>query len=111
MTRRVRLVLVLGLNLAMIAGLVAVGITAHSLGVLAAGGDYLADSGAILLALSAIWLTQRPPSARRPNGYPHATAYAALINGTLLGLVVIVVIVTALWRLVRGTGQVDDGAR
>jgi cobalt-zinc-cadmium efflux system protein len=106
-TRRTRLVIVLGLNLALICGLVAVGVTAHSLGVLAAGGDYLADAGGILLALFAIWLTQRPPSPRRPNGYPHATAYAALINATLLGLVVIVVIVTALWRLAHGTGHVD----
>jgi len=105
-SRRVRLVIVLGLNLALIAALVVVGITAHSLGVLAAGGDYLADSGAILLALFAIWLTERPPSARRPNGYPHATAYAAVINGTLLGLVVIFVIVSAVWRLVHGTEQV-----
>ena len=99
--------IVLGLNLALIAGLVVVGITAHSLGVLAAGGDYLADSGAILLALFAIWLSQRPPSARRPNGYPLATAYAALINAALLGLVVVFVIVTAFVRLLRGAGPVD----
>ena len=106
MTRRARLVVVLLLNLVLIAGLVAVGITAHSLGVLAAGGDYLADSGAILLALFAIWLTQRPPSSRRPGGYPHTTAFAALVNGALVGLVVASVMVTAAWRLLRGTGHV-----
>jgi len=107
MTRRTRLVIVLGLNLVLIAVLVVVGISANSLGVLAAGGDYVADSGAIMLALFAIWLTQRPPSARRPNGYPHATAYAAVINATLLGVVVVVVIVTAVWRLVDGTEHVE----
>jgi len=107
MTRRARLVIVLGLNLVLIAVLVVVGIAANSLGVLAAGGDYMADSGAILLALFAIWLSKRPPSARRPNGYPHATAYAAVINATLLGVVVAIVIVTAVWRLVHGTEQVD----
>jgi cobalt-zinc-cadmium efflux system protein len=106
-SRRTRLVIVLALNLALISGLAVVGVTAHSLGVLAAGGDYLADSGAILLALFAIWLAGRPPSARRPNGYPNATTYAALINATLLGCVVIVVIVTAVWRLVYGTEHVD----
>lgn len=105
-SRRVRLVVVLGLNLVLIAVLVVVGVTAHSLGVLAAGGDYLTDSGAILLALFAIWLSERPPSARRPNGYPHATRYAALINATLLGLVVIFVIVSAVWRLAQGAGEV-----
>ncbi len=79
MTRRARLLIVLGLNLALIAGLVAVGIAGHSVGLLAAGGDYLADSGAIvlaLLALLAIWLRDRPPTARRPQGYPRAPAYA-----------------------------------
>ena len=106
-SRRTRLVIVLALNLALISGLAVVGVTAHSLGVLAAGGDYLADSGAILLALFAIWLAERPPSARRPNGYPNATTYAALINATLLGCVVIIVIVTAVWRLVHGTEHVD----
>lgn len=90
----------------MIAALLVVGFTAHSLGVLAAGGDYLADCGAILLALLAIWLTERPPSPRRPHGYPHATAYAAMINASLLGLVVIFVIVSAVWRLAHGTGEV-----
>jgi cobalt-zinc-cadmium efflux system protein len=106
MTRRARLVIVLVLNVVLVAGLIAVGVTAHSLGVLAAGGDYLADSGAILLALLAISLRQIPPSARRPNGYPHATAYAALVNGILLGLVVAFVTVTALWRLLQGSAQV-----
>jgi cobalt-zinc-cadmium efflux system protein len=99
-------VIVLALNLVLIAVLVEVGITAHSLGVLAAGADYLADSGAITLALFAIWLTQRPPTARRPHGYPHATAHAALVNGCLLGLVVAFVIATAVWRLLTGTGHV-----
>ena len=50
-----------GLNLVLIAVLVVVGIAANSLGVLADGGDYMADSGAILLALFAIWLSPDPP--------------------------------------------------
>jgi len=74
MTRRHRLLIVLGLNLALIAGLVAVGIAGHSLGLLAVGGDYLADSGAITLALLAIWFRNRSPTPRRPQGYPRATA-------------------------------------
>lgn len=52
MTQR-RLPLVLGLNLIMIAGLVVEGLTAHSLGVPAAGGDYAADPTAIILGLVA----------------------------------------------------------
>ncbi len=106
MTRRTRLLIVLALNLVLIAGLAVVGITAHSLGVLAAAGDYLADSGAIILALFAIWLGSRPPTGKRPQGYPRATAYAALVNAILLGVVVVVVLVTAVDHLVAGAGQV-----
>jgi cobalt-zinc-cadmium efflux system protein len=106
MTRRTRLLIVLGLNLALIAGLVAVGIAGHSVGLLAAGGDYLADSGAIVLALLAIWLRDRPPTARRPDGYPRATAYAALMNAALLLVVVVLVFIAASRRLLTGTGHV-----
>lgn len=107
MTRRARLFIVLGLNLALIVGLVAVGIAGHSVGLLAAGGDYLADSGAIVLALLAIWLRDRPPTARRPQGYPRATAYAALVNAGLLLVVVVLVFVAAARRLLTETGPVQ----
>ena len=106
MTRRTRLLIVLGLNLALIAGLVAVGIAGHSVGLLAAGGDYVADSGALGLALLAIWLRDRPPTASRPQGYPHATAYAALANAGLLLVVVVLVFIAAAHRLLTGTGHV-----
>jgi Co/Zn/Cd efflux system component len=43
MTQQKRLGLVLGLNLIMITGLVLVGISSHSLAVLAAGGEFAAD--------------------------------------------------------------------
>jgi hypothetical protein len=54
-----RLALVLGLNLALVAALVIVGVVAHPLGVLAAGVDYLADAAAIGVSLMAIRLAQR----------------------------------------------------
>lgn len=46
-----RLGIVLSLNLIMITGLVVVGFASHSLGVLAAGGDFAADSVAVLLGI------------------------------------------------------------
>jgi cobalt-zinc-cadmium efflux system protein len=106
MTRVTRLVFVLILNLVLIVGLIVVGITAHSLGVLAAGGDYLADAAAIGVSLLAIGLSNRPPSVHRPDGYPRATAVAALTNGLLLLVVVAFVIVEAMRRLVGGTDHV-----
>ena len=99
MTRTTRLVVVLLLNLALVAGLVVAGIGAHSVGVLAAGGDYLADAAAIGISLLAIGLARRAPTPRRPDGYPRATAYAALINVTVLLVVVAVVAVGAAGRL------------
>ena len=106
MARRARLLIVLGLNLVLIAGLVVVGIAGHSIGLLAAGGDYLADSGAITLALLAIWLRDRPPTTRRPEGYPRATAYVARVNASLLLVVVVLVFAAAARRLLTGVGHV-----
>ena len=106
-SKQKRLTVVLALNLLLIAGLVVVGVRAHSLGVLAAGGDYLADAAAICVSLFAIWLARRPVSARRPEGYPNATNIAALVNaGWLLALSALVVI-TAVRRLVSGAPTVD----
>ena len=102
MTREHRLWTVLGLNVALVGGLVAVGVTAHSLGVLAAGGDYVADAAAVGLSLFAIHLGRCPPRARRPSGFPRATTYAALVNGSLLLAVVALVVVEAVRRLVSG---------
>ena len=106
MTRTTRLAVVLLLNLALVAGLVAAGIGAHSVGVLAAGGDYLADAAAIGISLLAIGLARRAPTRRRPAGHPRATAYAALINVTVLLAVVTIVAVGAIGRLATGAGHV-----
>jgi cobalt-zinc-cadmium efflux system protein len=107
MSRARRLAIVLVLNLGLIVGLVIVGLAAHSLAVLAAGADYLADAGAIGVSLLAIWLAARPPSAARPDGYPDATNIAALVNAGWLLVLNIVVIAAAIGRLAGGTHRVD----
>lgn len=106
MSRTARLAAVALLNLILVAGLVAAGIAAHSLGVLAAGGDYLADAGALGVSLLAVTLSRRPPSARRPRGHPRATAYAALLNALLLLAVTALVIAGSVRRLAAGAGPV-----
>src|SRR5438128_594044 len=50
-TQQRRLALVLALNLATVAALVVVGLASHSLGVLSAGGDFLADSLGLALGI------------------------------------------------------------
>lgn len=97
---------VLVLNLALVAGLIVVGLSAHSLGVLAEGADYLADAAGIAVSLLAIWLSNRPPTARRPQGYRRATTLAALVNGGWLFILTVLVIGGAVDRLVTGVRQV-----
>jgi cobalt-zinc-cadmium efflux system protein len=94
------------LNLGLTTALATVGLTAHSLAVLAAGADYLADAGGIGVALLAIWLASRPPS-RRPDGYPNATNIAALVNAAWLLALNIVIVVAASWRLAEGARRVE----
>jgi len=105
-SREARLRLVLGLNLVLVAGLIAVGLRAHSVGVFAEGVDYLADAAAIGVSLLAIKLAARPPTARRPQGYPRATTFAALVNAGWLLLLCLLVAVGALVRLLQGTTEV-----
>lgn len=101
-----RLLIVLLLNLLMIAALVVIGLSAHSVAVLAAGLDYLADAAAIGVSVLAIVLARRPPTARHPAGYPRATAIAALVNVGWLAAINLGVIFAAADRLARGTARV-----
>jgi cobalt-zinc-cadmium efflux system protein len=101
------LLLVLALNLVFVTGLVAVGLSAHSLGVLAAGADYLADAAAIAVSLLAIRLSTRPTTTRRRHGYAKATSIAAAINGGWLLILSVLVILGAIDRLAIGTPHVD----
>jgi cobalt-zinc-cadmium efflux system protein len=106
-SRTRRLAVVLLLNLALITALVVTGLAAHSLAVLAAGADYLADAGAIGVSLLAIWLEGRPLSRTRPDGYPGATNVAALVNAGWLLVLNIVIAVAAIQRLAAGSHRVE----
>lgn len=100
MSQPCRLVVVLALNLAMIVGLVVVGLSAHSLGVLAAGGDYIADSAALALGILAVTIRQRVGEHSR------ATTVVAGINATALLVVAVLVLVSGAHRLASGTPEV-----
>ena len=93
--------LVLLANVAMIVALVIVGLASHSLGVLAAGGDYLGDAAGVALSLIALRMS------RHQLGPPRAPSYAALANATFLLAVTAVVIVEAARRLVAGPPHVE----
>jgi cobalt-zinc-cadmium efflux system protein len=106
-SRTRRLTIVLALNLSLVTALVIVGLAAHSLAVLAAGVDYLADAAAIGVALLAIRLASRPPSRARPEGYPNATNIAAVVNAGWLLVLNIAITVAAIQRLAGGTRRVE----
>lgn len=89
------------LNLALVTALVITGLAAHSLAVLAAGADYLADAAAVGISLLAIWL------AARPRGHSRATTVAALVNAGWLLAVNIVIAAAAIGRLATGTHRVQ----
>jgi cobalt-zinc-cadmium efflux system protein len=105
-SRKQRLIVVLALNLGLVAGLVVVGITAHSLAVLAEGGDYLLDAAAVGVALLAIRLSARTTSDARPAGRPDATDIAALVNSGWLLALELLVIAAAAERIATRTPHV-----
>jgi len=93
-------VVVLLLNLGLVVALLVVGVAAHSLAVLAAGADYLADAAAIGISLLAIWL------ARRPRGSPKATSIAALVNTGWLLMLNVAIAIAAIQHLAVGVHRV-----
>jgi cobalt-zinc-cadmium efflux system protein len=95
-----RLSIVLGLNLGLVAGLVVVGAASNSFGVLAAAGDFLADSLGLALGIIAIGI------ARRPGGHANATTYVALVNSVALLVVTVLAIGGGLHRLLSGTPEI-----
>ena len=101
-----RLLMVLALNLSLVAALVVVGVTAHSLAVLAEGGDYLLDAAGVGVALLAIWLSARPAAGVRHDGAPSASSVAALVNSGWLLVLEVLVAAVAVDRLASGIPQV-----
>ena len=99
MTQRRRITLVLALNLLMIVGLVVAGLAAHSIGLVAEGGDFLADSAALALGLLAIHLRDRHRNEA-------ATTWVALVNGVWLLVLSVGLAVAAVRRLVSGSPEV-----
>jgi cobalt-zinc-cadmium efflux system protein len=97
--REARLRLVLGLNLAMVAGLVSAGFFAHSLGVLAAAWDTVTDVAVVALSLVAVRLVRRPPTPQRTFGYHRSTILAAQANAAGILAVSILILVEGFRRL------------
>ncbi len=70
----------------------------NSLALIADAGHMLSDAGALALSLFAIWISQRPPTARRTYGYQRTEILAALANGATLAAISILIFVQAYHR-------------
>ena len=101
MDRSRRLAVSLVLNLGLVVAQVAFGLVAHSTGLLADAGQNLTDVGALALSLVAVRLTLRPASPARSFGNHRATILAALANAVLIAAVTVLIVVSAVHRLLH----------
>ena len=81
---RRRLVVVLGLTLAVLAAEVVGAVLSGSLALLADAGHMATDAAGLALALAAVSLAQRPARGRRTFGWQRVEILAAVANGLLL---------------------------
>src|SRR3984957_6325162 len=89
----------LAVTLVYIVLLVFAGIRSHSLALLSEAGHNLTDFLALLMSWGAVYLQQRPPSARKTFGYNRAGVLAAFINGLTLVLIAFYIWYEAFKRL------------
>jgi cobalt-zinc-cadmium efflux system protein len=101
LTRSRRLWIAFALNLALVAGQVVFGLAANSLGLLADAGHNLTDVAALVIALIAVRLSQRPPTPTYSYGYHRSTILAALVNAAALLAVTSFIAFEAITRLLR----------
>lgn len=82
-----RLAFVLAITLAYTGAEIIGGVVANSLALLADAGHMVTDNLALGLALTAAWLSRRPPDSGRTYGYQRVEILAALANGVALVVV------------------------
>jgi len=95
-----RLAIALVITLAFVAVEAAAGWYANSLALLSDAGHNLTDVFALALSWVAIWLSQRPSSARHTYGFHRAGILAALINSLTLILMAVWIFYEAYQRLI-----------
>ena len=81
---------------------------ANSLALLADAGHMLSDVAALALSMFAMWIAQRPPTAKRTYGYYRTEILAALANAATLVAISIFIFVEAYHRL-REPPEVQGG--
>lgn len=95
-------------TLAYILLLLVAGLSAHSLALLSEAGHNLSDFVALLMSWGAVYLSGRPPDARKTFGYNRAGVLVAFINGLSLVLISFYIWYEAFRRL-QNPGDVHAG--
>jgi cobalt-zinc-cadmium efflux system protein len=90
-----------GLNTALVAGQIAIGLIAGSVALLADAVHNLSDVLGLLLAWGAVVLGRRAPSALRTYGWGRSTILASLANAMLLLISIGAIAVEAIQRLIH----------
>jgi cobalt-zinc-cadmium efflux system protein len=80
---------------------VVVGVVVHSLALLADAAHMLTDTGALGLALFALWLARRPARGNMTFGFRRAEILSAQANGLTLFLLAVLVVIEGVRRLVE----------
>jgi cobalt-zinc-cadmium efflux system protein len=99
--RQRRLIIAIALNVAVVVGQVAWGISAHSLGLIADAGHNLADVAGLAIAVIALRYSVRRATMARSYGHHRGTILAALANGALLLAVTGYIAIAAVVRLLH----------
>ncbi len=89
------------LNLGLVVAQIAVGIAAHSIGLIADAGHNLTDVAAVSLSIFAVRLATRPGTDRRSFGYHRSTILAAQANAAAILVVTAFIVYEAVQRLIH----------
>jgi cobalt-zinc-cadmium efflux system protein len=95
-----RLLIALGLIVALMAGEIVTGILSHSLTLLSDAGHMLTDAGAIGLSLLALRLAARPTGGNLTYGLKRTEILSAQANGATLVVLAALIVYEAVHRLV-----------
>ena len=96
-----RLLVALGLNVALVVAQVVAALSAHSVGLLADAGHNLSDVAALGVSLVAVRLVLRAPTRQRSYGYHRASILAAQANSA--GILVVVALLA--WEAAQRLGD------
>lgn len=98
-SNRTRLLWALGITASVVAVQLVGALVTGSLALFADAGHMFSDVFALTIALAATVLAAKPANERATFGYQRSEVFGALINGTILLVVAVVVAVTAVIRL------------